>query len=61
MALSASKPTVLPPRHNELKDFRILVIDTHPPMPTGDDVRSAIGRAARTNGRTGRAREHVTD
>ena len=34
------------PRHNDLKDFRILVIDTHPLMPTGDAVRSAIGRLA---------------
>ena len=31
---------------NDLKDFRILVIDTHPLMPTGDAVRSAIGRLA---------------
>ncbi|WP_426414026.1 amidase [Bradyrhizobium ganzhouense] len=34
------------PRHDELRDFRILVIDTHPLMPTGDAVRSAIGRLA---------------
>ncbi|MBR0727902.1 amidase [Bradyrhizobium japonicum] len=34
------------PRHDHLKDFRILVIDTHPLMPTGDAVRSAIGRLA---------------
>jgi amidase len=34
------------PRHIDLKDFRILVIDTHPLMPTGDAVRSAIGRLA---------------
>ena len=34
------------PRHDQLKDFRILVIDTHPLMPTGDAVRSAIGRLA---------------
>jgi amidase len=34
------------PRHDRLKDFRILVIDTHPLMPTGDAVRSAIGRLA---------------
>ncbi|WP_128925079.1 amidase [Bradyrhizobium guangxiense] len=34
------------PRHEQLKDFRILVIDTHPLMPTGDAVRSAIGRLA---------------
>ncbi|MDA9424807.1 amidase [Bradyrhizobium sp. CCBAU 53380] len=34
------------PRHDQLRDFRILVIDTHPLMPTGDAVRSAIGRLA---------------
>ncbi|WP_407112769.1 amidase [Bradyrhizobium sp. LMG 9283] len=33
-------------RHEQLRDFRILVIDTHPLMPTGDAVRSAIGRLA---------------
>ncbi|KYH00151.1 amidase [Bradyrhizobium sp. DOA1] len=34
------------PRQDRLRDFRILVIDTHPLMPTGDAVRSAIGRLA---------------
>ncbi len=34
------------PRHDNLKDFRILIIDTHPLMPTGEAVRSAIGRLA---------------
>ncbi|MET4799546.1 amidase [Bradyrhizobium sp. LB11.1] len=34
------------PRHDQLKKFNILVIDTHPLMPTGDAVRSAIGRLA---------------
>jgi amidase len=34
------------PRHDQLMNFRILVIDTHPLMPTGDAVRSAIGRLA---------------
>ncbi len=33
-------------RHDNLGDFRILVIDTHPLMPTGEAVRSAIGRLA---------------
>ena len=31
-------------RHDNLKDFRILVVDSYPLMPTGDAVRSAIGR-----------------
>jgi len=35
----------LPPaRHDKLKDFRVMVIDSHPLMPTGSAVRSAIGR-----------------
>ncbi|TQF30713.1 amidase [Bradyrhizobium sp. UNPA324] len=41
------------PRHDHLKDFRILVIDTHPLMPTGDAVRSAIGRLADRLDRSG--------
>lgn len=41
------------PRHTQLKDFRILVIDTHPLMPTGDAVRSAIGRLADRLDRSG--------
>ncbi|HEV2157499.1 amidase [Bradyrhizobium sp.] len=40
-------------RHNDLKSFRILVIDTHPLMPTGDAVRSAIGRLAERLERSG--------
>ncbi|MBW7967945.1 amidase [Bradyrhizobium sp. BR 10289] len=40
-------------RHDQLKNFRILVIDTHPLMPTGDAVRSAIGRLAARLERTG--------
>jgi amidase len=31
-----------PPRHGNLKDFRVVVIDTHPLMPTGREVRAAI-------------------
>jgi amidase len=33
-------------RHDSLKDFRVLVIDTHPLMPAGRDVRTAIGDLA---------------
>ncbi|WP_298242685.1 amidase [uncultured Bradyrhizobium sp.] len=40
-------------RHADLKNFRIFVIDTHPLMPTGDAVRSAIGRLADRLGRSG--------
>ncbi|QIP04436.1 amidase [Bradyrhizobium symbiodeficiens] len=41
------------PRHDNLRDFRILVIDTHPLMPTGDAVRAAIGRLAERLERSG--------
>jgi amidase len=34
------------PRHADLKSFRVFVIDTHPLMPTGDAVRTAIGKLA---------------
>jgi amidase len=34
------------PRHDRLAGFRVLVIDTHPLLPTGNAVRSAIGRLA---------------
>jgi len=37
----------LPPaRHGALKDYRVLVIDTHPLMPTDSDVRGAIRELA---------------
>ena len=41
------------PRHDDLRNFRILVIDTHPLMPTGEAVRSAIGRLAERLARSG--------
>lgn len=40
-------------RHDQLRGFRILVIDTHPLMPTGDAVRSAIGRLSERLERSG--------
>jgi amidase len=38
--------TLPPPRHDDLRNFRILVIDTHPLMPTSDAVRTAIEKLA---------------
>ncbi len=35
-----------PPRHAELKNFRVLVLDTHPLIPTARSVRAAIDRLA---------------
>ncbi len=34
------------PRHNDLKSFRVLVLDTHPMLPTASVVRSALGTIA---------------
>jgi len=33
-------------RHTELADYRVLVVDTHPLIPTGASVRTAIGNFA---------------
>jgi amidase len=35
-----------PPRHDDLRDFRVFIIDTHPLMPTSHAVRTAIGDLA---------------
>ncbi len=40
-------------RHDNLRDFRILVVDGHPLMPTGNAVRSAIGRLRERLGKLG--------
>jgi amidase len=42
-----------PPRHDNLHSFRVLVIDTHPLMPTDSAVRSAIGRLSERLAKTG--------
>jgi amidase len=33
-----------PPRHNALKDFRVLIIDTNPFLPTSAAIRGALDR-----------------
>jgi amidase len=44
----------LPPsRHAQLKDFRVLVIDTHPLCPTANSVTGALGRLAERLEKTG--------
>jgi amidase len=35
-----------PPRHTDLKDFRVLVVDHHPLLPTAGTVRSALDKIA---------------
>ena len=44
----------LPPaRHDNLKSFRVLVVGSHPLMPTGTAVRAAIGRLSERLARAG--------
>jgi amidase len=50
---TAYKLALPPPRHGELKNFRVLVIETDPVMPTDAVVRSAIDRLATGLGRAG--------
>ena len=42
-----------PPRHHALKDFRVLVIDSDPVMPTDKVVRAAIEKLAADLGKAG--------
>jgi amidase len=41
------------PRHDDLKGFRVLILDTHPLIPTAGSVRAAIERLAEHLGRAG--------
>jgi amidase len=42
-----------PPRHSELKDFRVLLLTTDPVMPTSKSVRAAIEKLAADLGKPG--------
>jgi len=42
-----------PPRHGELKKFRVLLIDTDPVMPTSKSMRGAIEKLAANLGKAG--------
>jgi amidase len=50
---TAYKLDLPPPRHLELKNFRVLLIDTDPVMPTNAVVRTAIDRLAVNLGKAG--------
>jgi amidase len=41
------------PRHDALKDFRVLVLDTHPLVPTATSVRAALDQLADRLGKAG--------
>jgi amidase len=52
----------LPPaRHNDLKSFRILVLDTHPLLPSDTSVRSAIGKLAEELAKSGAGVERQSE
>jgi amidase len=51
----AYKLALPPPRHGELKNFRVLVIDTDPVMPTSKSMRAAIEKLAANLGKAGAA------
>ncbi|HWD02503.1 MAG TPA: amidase [Amycolatopsis sp.] len=42
----AHKVTLPPARHQRLGEFRVLVLDQHPLVPTGSAVRAGVNRAA---------------
>jgi amidase len=49
-----------PPRHADLKNFRVLVLDTHPLLPTANSVRTAIVRLSEQLARTGATVAHAS-
>jgi amidase len=50
---AAAYRLALPPsRHDQLKDFRVLIVDTHPLLPTGSAVGAAIERLSVWLGRS---------
>jgi amidase len=42
-----------PPRHEAVKDFRVLVVDTHPLLPTAASVRTALEKLSDRLGKAG--------
>jgi amidase len=42
----AHRLALRPPRHDDLADYRVLVVDTHPLLPTSTEVRTAIEHLA---------------
>jgi amidase len=49
----AYRLTLPPPRHDAMKDFRVLLLDTDPVMPTDSAVRGAIEKLAVNLGKAG--------
>jgi amidase len=53
MAHGTDKLTLLPARHDNLKDFRVLLLDTLAYCPTSEAVRTSLDRLVRRLGRSG--------
>ncbi|WP_375412886.1 amidase [uncultured Bradyrhizobium sp.] len=49
----AYKLALPPPRHGELKNFRVLLVDSDPVLPTSSEVRGAIEELAGNLGKAG--------
>jgi amidase len=49
----AYKLALPPPRHNELRNFRVLVIESDPVLPVNKDIRDAIEKLADSLARSG--------
>jgi amidase len=49
-----------PPRHDELASFRVLLIDTHPLMPTGSLVKTVLGDVSERLARSGVKLAHTS-
>jgi amidase len=52
-AATAYKLALPPPRHGDLRNFRVLVVDSDPVMPTNGVVRTAIDKLAAELGKAG--------
>jgi len=52
-AATAYRLALPPPRHHDLKNFRVLLIDSDPLLPTANSVRTAIEKLAAGLGKAG--------
>jgi amidase len=48
------------PRHDKLNDFRVLIIDDHPSLPTAASVRAALDRLSQRLSKTGAKVAHAS-
>jgi amidase len=49
-----------PPRHADLKSFRVLVLDTHPLLPTANSIRAALAGLSDQLARSGATIAHAS-